>query len=136
MPKGFLTADGPRPEFAELYGAAELPTASYPARTEQNVRDSDGTILFGDPTTPGCRLTLEWCRNVSKTSVIVEPGGPTLPSHVVAWLRNHNVRVLNVAGNRESNLPGIGEKVERFLDQVFRQLGRAGTRVAENPDRR
>ena len=28
MPKGFLTEDGPRPEFAEQYGAAEMPTDS------------------------------------------------------------------------------------------------------------
>jgi hypothetical protein len=47
MPRGFLTEEGPRPEFAELYGAVELPSSSYPARTERNVRDSDGTIWFG-----------------------------------------------------------------------------------------
>jgi hypothetical protein len=28
MPRGFLVEDGPRPEFAELYGAHELDTAS------------------------------------------------------------------------------------------------------------
>ena len=47
MPLGFLTEDGPRPEFAELYGAMEMPTASYRARTERNVRDSDATLWFG-----------------------------------------------------------------------------------------
>jgi hypothetical protein len=26
MPLGFLTEDGPRPEFAELHGAVEMPT--------------------------------------------------------------------------------------------------------------
>jgi hypothetical protein len=26
MPKGYLTEDGPRPEFAALYGAVEMPT--------------------------------------------------------------------------------------------------------------
>jgi hypothetical protein len=55
MPKGFLTEEGPRPEFAELYRAVVLPTASYPHRTERNVRDSDGTLWFGDPATPGGR---------------------------------------------------------------------------------
>src|SRR3954468_5873601 len=62
MPKGFLTEDGPRPEFAEIYGAVELPTASYPDRTEQNVRDSDGTLWFGDWHSPGGRATLDACR--------------------------------------------------------------------------
>jgi hypothetical protein len=53
MPLGFLTEDGPRPEFADLYGAIELPTEDYAARTERNVRDSDGTLWFGDPSTRG-----------------------------------------------------------------------------------
>jgi hypothetical protein len=34
MPLGFLTEDGPRPEFADLYGAREMPTPDYRARTE------------------------------------------------------------------------------------------------------
>jgi hypothetical protein len=29
---------------------------------------------------------------------------------------------LNVAGNRESKSPGIGLRVELFLERVFRQL--------------
>jgi Circularly permutated YpsA SLOG family len=40
MPKGFLTEDGCRPEFATFYGAREMPTADYPLRTWQNARDS------------------------------------------------------------------------------------------------
>jgi hypothetical protein len=47
MPLGFLTEDGPRPEFAGLYGAEECPTADYPARTRRNVIDSSATIWFG-----------------------------------------------------------------------------------------
>jgi len=31
--------------------------------------------------------------------------------------------VLNVAGNRESEAPSIGDRVERFLADVFRRLG-------------
>lgn len=33
------------------------------------------------------------------------------------------MEVLNVAGNRESKSPGSGERVERFLCDVFAQLG-------------
>jgi hypothetical protein len=39
------------------------------------------------------------------------------------WIVEHKVRVLNVAGNRESRAPGIGARVERFLADVFRRLG-------------
>ena len=33
------------------------------------------------------------------------------------------VRILNVAGNRESEAPSIGDRVERFLADMFRRLG-------------
>jgi hypothetical protein len=45
-------------------------------------------------------------------------------SDVADWIRAEEVRVLNVAGNRESSNPGIGARVERFLVAVFRRLGR------------
>jgi putative molybdenum carrier protein len=62
MPRGFRTEEGPRPEFAELYGAHELGTDSYPARTDANVHDSDGTLWFGHTDSPGGRQTLQACR--------------------------------------------------------------------------
>ena len=51
--------------------------------------------------------------------------GVTRPSQVVAWLWEKGVRVLNVAGNRESKSPGIGERAERFLGEVLLRLDRA-----------
>jgi Circularly permutated YpsA SLOG family len=44
------------------------------------------------------------------------------PSEVVARLSTNGFRSLNVAGNRESSNPGIGEWVERFLMAVFRRI--------------
>ena len=44
MPKGFLTHDGPRPHFAELYGAEEDASADYASRTERNVQLTDFTL--------------------------------------------------------------------------------------------
>ncbi len=43
IPKGRITEDGPLPD---KYQLQEMPTTSYPKRTEQNVIDSDGTIIF------------------------------------------------------------------------------------------
>jgi hypothetical protein len=43
---------------------------------------------------------------------------------VAAWIEAEVVRVLNVAGNRQSTEPGIGERAERFLVAVFRQMAR------------
>ena len=44
MPRGFLTEEGPHPEFAEQYGAAEMPTDSELGPIEQNVQDSEATL--------------------------------------------------------------------------------------------
>jgi hypothetical protein len=48
--------------------------------------------------------------------------GLTRPSDVAAWIKAEEVQVLNVAGNRESTEPGIGERAERFLVAVFGRL--------------
>jgi hypothetical protein len=39
MPLGFLTEDGPRPDFAEKFWAVEMPGGGYPERTRANVSD-------------------------------------------------------------------------------------------------
>jgi hypothetical protein len=129
MIRGFLTetaegrGDEPHPEFADLYGARELPTSNYADRTEANARDSDATIWFGSADTSGARATLGACRRLGRPHMLVVEGR-TRPSEVAAWIAANAFRVLNVAGNRESKAPGIGATGERFLGEVFRQLGR------------
>jgi hypothetical protein len=122
MPEGFLTEAGPRPEFAEMFGAVEMPGGDYPERTRANARDSDATIWFGDPDSPGGRTTPRACTGFGKPVYLVIEG-LTQPADVVAWIEAEEVRVLNVAGNRESTEPGIGERVEPFLVEVFGRLG-------------
>jgi hypothetical protein len=123
MPKGFLTEDGNRPEFATLYGACEMPTAAYPPRTRQNAQDSDATLWFGQTDTPGAHTTIDACRQLGRAYMLVVPGQTIKPSQVAAWIGEHSIRILNVAGNRESKAPGTGQNVERFLTELFHQLG-------------
>jgi hypothetical protein len=123
MPKGFLTEDGPRPELAKEFSAAEMPTNSYPARTEQNVRDSDATVWFGETTTKGAQETVAACHRFSRPCMLVFPDASFEPAHVARWIAEHQVRTLNVAGNRETDEPGIGDRVERFLAEVLEELG-------------
>ena len=108
MPKGFLTEDGPHPEFAEQYGAAEMPTDSEPARTEQNVQDSDATLWFGETTTSGAQATVGACHRFGKPCMPVYPGASFEPSHVATWIVENKIRTLNVAGNREAR--GAGDR--------------------------
>jgi hypothetical protein len=68
------------------------------------------------------KTTLDACRRLSRSCLRVIPGGPTRPLHTATPIVEHKIRVLNVAGNRESKMLGIGVRVERFLAEVFRQL--------------
>jgi Circularly permutated YpsA SLOG family len=120
MPRGFLTEDGPRPEFAEMYGAVEMPTPDYPSRTRRNAFEASATIWFGALDSPGFATTERACMEWGSRMLKVMEG--TRPSEVVRWLRMNGFRSLNVAGSRESSNPGIGARVEAFLLVVFRQL--------------
>jgi nucleotide-binding universal stress UspA family protein len=123
MPKGFLTEDGPRAELAKQYGAVEMPSENLVARTEQNVEQADATLWFGETTTSGAHATVGACQRGGKPCMPIDPAARFEPAHVAAWLTANHVRTLNVAGNRESDEPGIGNRVELFLREVFRQLG-------------
>ena len=120
MPRGFETEDGPRPEFAAEFGAMAV-AGGYRERTQANARDSDATAWFGDPNTPGGLATLRACRALGRPAFLVR-AGRTRPSELAAWLAGRPVAVLNVAGCRESEEPGIGARVERFLAAALRRL--------------
>jgi hypothetical protein len=123
MPKGFLTEEGPRPEFAPQFGAVEMPTEVLAARTEKNVNDSDATVWFGLTTTPGAQATVGACQTAGKPCMVIYPDASFEPGHVTQWITERRVKTLNVAGNRASDEPGIGSRVESFLAQVLAQLG-------------
>ncbi len=123
MPRGFLTEEGPHPEFADKCGAAELPTQSVRDRTEQNVLAADATLWFGVTTTLRAQETVGACHRFAKPCMPVYPGASFEPCHVATWIAENTIGTLNVAGNREQEEPGIGDRVERFLGEVLQQLG-------------
>jgi hypothetical protein len=127
MPKGFLTEVGPRPEFADLYGAREHLSPSYSVRRLANILDAQETIVFArNPASPGTRATLFELVDHDRAGLLVsidgtwQSGWP--PQATANWLRQRDIRSVNIAGNRESKAPGIGEWVERYLAEVFRLM--------------
>jgi hypothetical protein len=138
-PRGWLTegpidpeTGGPFPrevcarELLQGFGLVECGEPGFKARTAANVRAAGATLWFGDYHTPGGRATLDACRSCSPWKpVLLVFGSITRPSEAVEFIEGKGVRVLNVAGNRESVARGIGERVERFLRSVFRRLGHA-----------
>jgi Circularly permutated YpsA SLOG family len=123
MPRGFLTLDGPRPDLAKKYGLQEHRSASYPPRTRCNVQHSDATIRFARHWhTNGERATLKFLCQYRKPYLDVSVDAPPAPAEVAYWLREHRVRILNVAGNTERSVLGIEGVVAEFLNLVFRLI--------------
>ena len=119
VPLGFLTECGPDPTLKE-YGLVETPTDKYPPRTEANVRDSDGTMRFAvNFNTAGERCTLKAIRWFGKPYFDVDLRKPPPVEEAAAWVVYHKIKVLNVAGNKESTCPGIGALVEDYLSRLF-----------------
>jgi hypothetical protein len=125
MAKGFRTEEGPRPEFRELYGMFESRFEGYEHRTRFNIRNADGTVVFYfGRADGGTALTITGCKALSLPHQTCEwPEAGTMfhpqPSLVASWIRDYGIRVLNVAGNRESKSPGIGAAVEAYMTEVL-----------------
>jgi hypothetical protein len=119
-PKGRRAEDGVIPVH---YPLEETPSRDYPQRTEWNVRDSDATLVLtlGTPDR-GTALTLRLAARAGKPHLALDLGRNPNPSVAIAWLERHRVKVLNVAGPRESRAPGIGPAVASFLHSLLSQL--------------
>lgn len=120
-PLGYRTEKGAQRELLSGLGLKESRSSSYPPRTAQNVKDSDGTVVFGNSTTPGSRLTINLCRDFNKPFFLL-PDIDNLWDHIGTfrnWLESRRIGTLNVAGNRESKKPGIEDKVRDFLEEVL-----------------
>lgn len=115
-PAGRLAEDGSVPSRYEL---TEMSSPDYPTRTEQNVIDSDATlILYEGRLKGGTLLTRRICQRQSKPYLLVKLGrDPVIDAvaDVQRWLGDHRPDSLNVAGPRESSVEGIMERATDFL---------------------
>jgi hypothetical protein len=117
-PRGRLAEDGP---IDPSYPLVETPSADYAQRTEWNVRDSDGTlVLVRGRATGGTALTMDLARQHGKPLLVLDLAGEPLPDEASRWIATHGIDVLNVAGPRESQKPGIGGEARVFLERLFR----------------
>jgi hypothetical protein len=121
-PRGRRAEDGVVPA---RYRLVEDDTSAYWSRTRRNVLAADATVVFtrGAPR-GGSRLTIVFAEQAQRPWLHLELDHvATTPAAAAkrlrAWLAANRVRVLNVAGERESTAPGIAATVERFLRRAL-----------------
>jgi len=119
-PQGRRAEDGKIPD---RYPMQETSSPAYPLRTEMNVEDSDGTLILtrGSPS-GGTLLTLKLARKHHKPYILVDLSHERDASSVQEWYRKNQVRIMNVAGPRESEAPGIYARAISFLKEVLINL--------------
>lgn len=120
-PRGRRAEDGTIPE---RYPLRETEASQYDVRTRRNVHDSDGTLVLncGEPV-GGTALTIAVAEQSRKPVYIADLNLHPDPQSVIDWLRLHNIEVLNIAGPRESTIPGIGQRAADFLTSLLDALG-------------
>jgi hypothetical protein len=121
IPKGRKTEKGPLPE---KYKLQEMPTDSYEARTEQNVLDSNGTLIISrGKLTGGSDYTRKMTLKHKKQLLGIDlnyTGHFDGASLAASWIKLQRVQVLNVAGPRASEDRQIYSDVVIILEKVVR----------------
>ena len=122
-PKGFARESGIDTEDISSYGLVEITDLEqldytkrtgkkdlYTARTELNVRNSDGTVYFS---TSADSLGLIATKRAAKEwnkPFIENPTAEQLRN----WIQQYNIKVINIAGNRGSKLTN-GEEIRNII---------------------
>jgi hypothetical protein len=125
VPKGRRSEKGKVPA---KYRLRQHWSRHYPPRTEKNVVDSDGTVIFtfGKPD-GGSRLTIDFAKKHQRPWLAVDLLQPreAAAAKVVRWGKRRlpDGAVLNVAGSRRSKAPGIHLAVRRVIVDVLSALG-------------
>jgi len=117
-PKGRWAEDGP---IGERYRLQETPSSNPAQRTEWNVRDSDGTAIFSLASTlsGGSRLTAKLARDYGKPWLHLHSLSPNPALALRQFIREHKIKILNVAGPRASQAPEVGKFVRAILEKAF-----------------
>jgi hypothetical protein len=124
VPRGRRAEDGPLPAH---YPLRETASAAYEVRTRENVLHADATlILTRGRVAGGTALTVAIARDLGRPFVVVDLAGAADVEAVREWLARERVRVLNVAGPRESSHPGIYEDAGQFLRRLLAADSDAG----------
>ena len=117
-PGGRLAEDG---ELHSRYHLKETESIGYRQRTKLNVSDSDGTLIVNTGELDGGTLaTRRFAESIQKSMLVITFDDgiaiTTLAVRVLEWIATNSIKILNVAGPRESKRPGIYQLTFDLLD--------------------
>jgi predicted Rossmann fold nucleotide-binding protein DprA/Smf involved in DNA uptake len=118
-PKGRKSEKGTIPF---KYPLTELEAEGYLERTRKNVLESDGTIIVKDEVDlqNGTLNTIKFCKQFLKPFLIYDViYDPINYEMFQDWLKQNKIKVLNIAGNRSGESPGIKTKTYMLLEKLF-----------------
>jgi hypothetical protein len=120
VPKGRKTERGPLPA---KYRLKEMPTGSYPKRTEQNVIDSEGTLIISHgELSEGSDYTRKMAIKHGKPWIHIDANKHPVDAAVErirTWISGNDIELLNVAGPPGSKDPQIYTATKRILKAVM-----------------
>ncbi|MFZ1643131.1 MAG: putative molybdenum carrier protein [Candidatus Contendobacter sp.] len=117
-PQGRRAEDGRIPE---RYPLLETPERNYQARTRRNIEDADGTLVLNLGTLDGgTALTARHARQIGKPCLVVALEEGIESAAFRDWLEANRIAVLNVAGPRESQRPGVYAAAIHCLEILLR----------------
>jgi hypothetical protein len=105
------------------YNLQETNSSDYSERTKLNIRDSDGTLIFlprDKIISDGTLLTIDEVKKRNKLYLIIDNFEEEQLLKVKQWLESNAIKILNIAGPRESQCAGIYTQCYDFLSKVLR----------------
>jgi hypothetical protein len=122
VPHGGWCPAGRRAEDGRIpaqFNLIEMPSRSYALRTRKNVHSCDGTVIFSisPKLIGGSRVTAEVASKYRKPllHLIAAQDVTECAQRLDAFIQQHDITVLNVAGPRASEEPGVGDFVQAVL---------------------
>lgn len=116
-PRGRRAEDG---TIDQRYRLVETPSDDYSQRTEWNVRDSDATAVFSiqKELRGGSLLTVELAAQYNKPVIHLRQQDEQAnhAQELRSFIEKFRISVLNVAGPRASEEPGVYQFVSSVLD--------------------
>jgi len=126
-PRGRRAEDG---TIDRRYPLIETPSSEYEERALWNIQDADATLVF---LLPGFKLS-DFGPNKDRTNFVVEEAEKLRKprkvvflssntvnkvSEILRWIDENRIKMLNIAGSKESSCPGIYVKTYAFVTKLL-----------------